>query len=156
MERVDKGTKSIANKYMNCCDTLNKANILSSCDTDDVEERKELVSSLFTGKYPRQTWDMWVFDDKDGIVYGWPDTITLYIVGEGKKIFAVEVSVSFTAAQFCILQRKVILYQRKTGRMIRKVVVYTAMLEEELFVSLNEKVDYDIVGRLLSPAAVTT
>lgn len=145
MERMENITKILHEKYLKNSFPLDMANVLNSCDTDNIEEKKELVSSLFKGKFPTLDWTIWTCEDSEGNVFGWSDTICLYIIGDPPK-YIVEICPSFSIAQFDILLRKISLYKKKTGRTNLKVFVFTAILDEE---TRKEKTDFELIVRTL-------
>ena len=140
---LEERTSDINKKIIQRPNSIDIMNILNSCDMDDMEVKKKSIAPLFRSKYPHKKWTVWSYRDQDGIVFGWPEDIHFFVVGTLTKPIVVEISLSFTKSQLATLNRKLALYQKKTGRVNRQVVVLCGTADEDA-TEMAKELKYDI------------
>lgn len=141
-ECVEEELSSMKRKYLDHSNTLQISEILEVCtNSQDIEQRKQAVAPLFKSKYPQKKWTVWSFSDVDGIVYGWNENLYFFLVGE--QPIVIEILLTFTKSQLAMLNRKLALFQKKTGKVNRKVVILCGSAEDDALKQAAE-LKYDV------------
>jgi Uncharacterized conserved protein containing a coiled-coil domain len=75
--------------------------------------------------------ERWVWDDKEGSVYGHPSIVDLDVVIKDKILIIIEITSSMKRGEHIFLKKKVELYERVTGRKPSKIIIVTPYIADK-------------------------
>eukprot|EP01087_Luapelamoeba_hula_P024732 TRINITY_DN951_c0_g1_i2.p1 TRINITY_DN951_c0_g1~~TRINITY_DN951_c0_g1_i2.p1 ORF type:complete len:1420 (+),score=271.34 TRINITY_DN951_c0_g1_i2:114-4373(+) len=94
---------------------------------------KELVPrDIICGHFPGRNLSVWTREDREGMVYGWDETITVYTVTEGNNVSLADVRPNVTKPDVATLLRLAKFYSKETNRSSDpKIYVFSPSINED-------------------------
>jgi hypothetical protein len=75
--------------------------------------------------------ERWVWDDKDGSVYGHPSIVDLDVVVKDKTLIVIDITSSVRRGDHIFLKKKAELFERVTGRKPSKIIIITPFIADK-------------------------